>query len=80
MQTGIQEQIEIGNDQESYNRFPLQGINNWQTAAETFVSAGIHSMTWKRMDRYGCNVSPGSYFFRLEAGENVASGKFIAAE
>jgi len=46
-QTGIQEQVGIGNLLESYNRFPLLGINNWQTATETFgYPYGMSFVIW----------------------------------
>jgi hypothetical protein len=37
-QTGWQEEVAIGNGQESYNRFPLLGTDPWATATTTFGS------------------------------------------
>lgn len=44
------------------------------------LNSGAHSLTWNRNDYRGQLVAAGSYFFRLEAGGNVATGKFIIAE
>jgi hypothetical protein len=44
------------------------------------MNAGVHTLTWNRNDNRGNQVSAGSYFFRLEAAGNVATGKFIVTE
>ncbi len=44
------------------------------------LNAGVHSLTWNRNDNSGRQVAAGSYFFRLEAAGNVATGKFVVTE
>jgi len=43
------------------------------------VLAGIHTLSWNCVDNNNSQVSAGTYFFRLEAGDNIATGKLIIA-
>jgi len=41
------------------------------------VSEGIHTLDWNCEDNNNNQVSAGTYFFQLEAGANIATGKLI---
>jgi len=41
------------------------------------IGSGSHTMNWGLNDNNNEQVSAGSYFFRLEAAGNVATGKFV---
>ncbi|MGC9384818.1 MAG: C25 family cysteine peptidase [Kosmotogaceae bacterium] len=38
---------------------------------------GFYSLNWDGRDNMGRNASPGIYFYRIIAGENIQSGKFL---
>jgi len=48
-----------------------------RTLAEGEHTAGIHQVYWDGRDSQGRRVSSGVYFYRLETGENQASGKML---
>lgn len=48
-----------------------------RTLSDGEHAAGRHRVTWDGRDRQGRRVSSGVYFYRLESGENVASGRLL---
>ncbi|KQC11965.1 MAG: hypothetical protein APR63_11915 [Desulfuromonas sp. SDB] len=63
----------------SFNVYDISG-RTVNTSTFSNMSAGVHTLVWDRTDRSGHQVSAGNYFFRLEAGENTATGKLIVTE
>ena len=62
--------------------FNIYDISGRMVTARHFnnLSAGVHTLQWDCSNSSGQQVSAGSYFFRLEAGENTATGKLIVTE
>ena len=51
-----------------------------RTMVDAGQGAGMHSVVWDGRDALGRMVSTGLYFYRLEAGQNVAVRKMILAK
>ncbi|MGC9367203.1 MAG: FlgD immunoglobulin-like domain containing protein [bacterium] len=75
-------QIQFALPTEGRVSFKIYDISGRTVNTSTFsnMSAGVHNLVWNRTDRSGQQVAAGSYFFRLEAGENTATGKLIVTE
>ena len=60
-------------------RFTVYDVTGRAVRSENFsnISCGTHSLVWNCNDNNGIQISAGTYFYRLEAAGNVATGKLI---
>ncbi len=61
--------------------FTIYDISGREVRCDNFsnISAGVHTLNWGLIDNNNEQVSAGSYFFHIEAGGNVATGRFVVA-
>ncbi len=60
-------------------RFTVYDVTGRTIRSENFgnISCGTHTLIWNCNDNNGIQISAGTYFYRLEAAGNIATGKLI---
>ncbi|KQC12959.1 MAG: hypothetical protein APR63_01690 [Desulfuromonas sp. SDB] len=67
------------NSEVNFNIYDLTG-RTVRNAGFSNIPAGTHRLTWERIDNYGKQVTSGSYFYVVQAGSNIFSGKIILTQ